>query len=263
MIEINKNKVELNRFPDGTLALRYYDNSPVQNIRWRYDGDEECMAIWYLVHHIRESYPLTEINLYLPYLPNARMDRVKNEDEVFTLKWFAKFINGLRFDRVWVTDPHSNVGIALLDRVSQEDIKPNVYGWVLNDIERGTHDTVLCFPDEGASKKYASMFPDYPHVFGIKHRDWRTGKILGLSITNEELVSGHQVLIVDDICSRGGTFMHTAAALKEAGATKVYLYVTHCENNIFNGDVLSSDLIEHVYTTDSIFRGSHPKITVL
>ena len=32
-------------------------------------------------------------------IPNARMDRVKKADEVFTLKWFADFINALHFCR--------------------------------------------------------------------------------------------------------------------------------------------------------------------
>jgi ribose-phosphate pyrophosphokinase len=61
------------------------------------------------------------------------------------------------------------------------------------------------------------------------------------------------VLIVDDICSRGGTFVHTAKALKDAGAANVYLYITHCERTIFNGEIFSSGLIEKVFTTNSIF----------
>lgn len=43
---------------------------------------------------------------------------------------------------------------------------------------------------------------------------------------NEEIVKERNVLIVDDICSRGGTFYHAANALKEAGAKNIYLYVT-------------------------------------
>ena len=67
---------------------------------------------------------------------------------------------------------------------------------------------------------------------------------------------------MDDICSRGGTFTHTAAALKSAGAKGIYLYVTHCENTIFNGSVLTDGMITQVFTTDSIYRGKHERITV-
>ena len=79
---------------------------------------------------------------------------------------------------------------------------------------------------------------------------------------NKELVKGSNVLIVDDICSRGGTFYHSAKALKEAGANKIYLYITHCENTILEGEVLMSGLIEKVYTTNSIFTKEHEKIEV-
>ena len=101
------------------------------------------------------------------------------------------------------------------------------------------------------------------YIFGIKHRDWRSGKIERLELTTPERVMGRTVLIVDDICSRGGTFTHTAAALREAGAKAIYLYVTHCENTIFKGSVLTDGMIQHVFTTNSIYRGEHEMVTVL
>jgi ribose-phosphate pyrophosphokinase len=70
---------------------------------------------------------------------------------------------------------------------------------------------------------------------------------------NPDEVKGKDVLIVDDICSRGGTFFHSAKALKAAGANKIYLYVTHLETTVFNGELLNSGLVEKIYTTNSIF----------
>lgn len=261
MIYIDGKLVEQKHFPDHTLSIRLadYDKSGLI-IRWKYDSDEECMVLWNIVHHIRSHTPETEIVLELPYIPNARMDRVKNEDEIFTLKWFAEFINTLDFDRVVVSDPHSNVATALIDRVvvcGVADDVIHVLAWI------GDDQTVLCYPDEGATKKYAEQLQGFPYVFGIKYRDWRTGKIESLALNNAEIVQGKTVLIVDDICSRGGTFMHTATALKNAGAGKVYLYVTHCENTIFDGEIIKSDLIEQVFTTSSIYRGEDKKVTVL
>lgn len=61
----------------------------------------------------------------------------------------------------------------------------------------------------------------------------------------------------------GGTFTFTAKALKEAGANEVYLYVTHCENTIHSGTVLTDGLIRHVFTTDSIYRGNSEKISLI
>ena len=71
------------------------------------------------------------------------------------------------------------------------------------------------------------------------------------------------ILIVDDICSRGGTFTRAAELLKNAGAKEIFLYVSHCEATIFRGNILTDGLISHVFTTDGIFRGKHDKVTVV
>ena len=99
------------------------------------------------------------------------------------------------------------------------------------------------------------MINDMPYAFGIKKREWATGKILGLDIMNAELVKGKNVLIIDDICSRGGTFLHSAKALKAAGANRIFLYVTHAEKTMVEGEMYNDlDLVERIYTTDSIFN---------
>ena len=128
-------------------------------------------------------------------------------------------------------------------------------------------DTILFFPDEGSVKRYSSL-PKYcgPYAFGIKRRNWLTGAIEGLDIVGDtEKIKGRNILIVDDICSKGGTFYHSASKLKELGASNIYLYVTHCENSIYDGELLKNNgLIEKIYTTDSILTNTEsPKIELV
>ena len=112
-------------------------------------------------------------------------------------------------------------------------------------------------------KRYSGLVNE-PYAFGIKKRNWETGTIEGLDVAGAvDLIKGKDILIVDDICSRGGTFLHSAKKLKELGANDIYLYVSHCENTILEGDLLNGDLIKKVYTTDSIFTKEHEKIEVL
>ena len=91
---------------------------------------------------------------------------------------------------------------------------------------------------------------------------WRTGEIKGLNVVGEIPKESFDVLIVDDISSYGGTFYFSALKLKELGAKKIYLYITHCENSILEGKLLQEDLIEHIYTTNSLLSKQHEKITV-
>ena len=265
MITVNGRLVDATVFPDGTSSLRFpYTGSSIYRVLWRYDDEKEWVTLWNIVHHIRSKVKDAAMYLELPYVPNARMDRVKNDDEVFTLKWFAEFLNSMNFERVLIDDPHSDVCMALIDRAVQNSIIPKIVKAEAYILENFYPDAKLiyCYPDNGASKKYSSII-DGEYVYGVKHRDWRSGAITGFELVGKDAVKDRPVLIVDDICSRGGTFMHTARALREAGAKNVFLYVTHCENTIYAGEILTTDLIDHVFTTDSIYRGDHEKITVI
>jgi ribose-phosphate pyrophosphokinase len=201
----------------------------------------------------------------MPYIPNARMDRVKNIEDVFTLKYFAEILNSLEFDEVMVLDPHSSVSEALINNLQTRPIaiKCNILRSMIDRTEKDRKGLVMFYPDEGAMKRYSGMV-NLPYAFGIKKRNWETGQIEGLDVAGAvDQIAGKDILIVDDICSRGGTFYHSAKKLKELGAKDIYLYVSHCENTILEGELLKGDLIKKVYTIDSIFTKSHEKIEVL
>ncbi len=276
MIKVNDEIVKIEHFPDGTPKINVnvlmieekpYDGSNWIDIDWFYESDNELFYLFLIKKHLEENFVNVCYGLHMPYIPNARMDRVKNDDEVFTLKYFCDFINSLNFDCIWILDPHSYVSAALLNNVVVETPE----GYVLQAIKQlgegqpdmnSTDDWMLFYPDEGAMKRYSTNLP-YKYAFGIKKRNWETGKIEGLDVAGcVDKIKDKIILIVDDICSRGGTFYHSAKKLKELGAKEIYLYITHCENTIFEGELLTSGLIEKVYTTNSIFTKEHEKIEV-
>lgn len=266
MIRINNKKVGINYFPDGTLLLKeavtdvlstdqktINDKSAEIEIRWNYENNEELLAVYFLTKHIQAA-GYHNLILNMPYIPNARQDRVKNPEDVFTLKYFAELINSLDFMEVRVLDAHSNVSLALIDRVKQ-DTPQKYIEKVIGEIEQKNGKKPLMFyPDEGAGKRYSGMIA-LPYCFGIKNRDWNTGEIKSLSVAGgTELIAGSDVLIVDDICSYGGTFVHSAEALAALGAKDIYLFVSHCEENALKGKLCECTRIRQIYTTDSIFQ---------
>ena len=256
MIKVNDIAITPGNFPDGTLMVKFDPNQIDQDTReiwmeWTYENDAELFTLICIKRHLESHFYDTSYFLYLPYIPHARMDRVKKEEDVFTLKYFCEVINSLHFSAVYVCDAHSNVSLALLDNVIQEPIEENIQA----SIEKSGAEA-LFFPDEGAMKRYSDM-ATLPFAFGMKKRDWSTGQILGLDLIGAENIAGKKVLIVDDICSYGGTFARAAKALREAGAAAVYLYITHCEDNIHKGDIFKDGIIECVYTTNSIYSGKN------
>lgn len=277
MIQLNEHIIGNDRFPDGTLLMKLpFSPKPSNEIRWHYENDAELFKLICLVKTMREMYKGVRIDLFMPYLPNARQDRVKNPEDVFTLKYFCEIINSLEFDTVFVTDVHSNVGLALLDRV--REIKP--WGCIHNALTKITfmetgdvmHEAreecyknlLLFYPDEGAMKRYSGEM-GMPYIFGVKDRDWKTGQIKRLNLAGDvSMIEGKNILIIDDICSKGGTFYYAAKELKEAGAANIYLYVTHCENTIYEGELLKEDsLIKHIFTTNSLLTAPNEKMTIV
>lgn len=280
MIKVGDKKIEVKHFPDGTQMLFdcNVDDFPRKygyyNIYWHYESDEELITIYYLVCHIHKSWPGSSINLYMPYIPNARMDRTKNPGEVFTLKYFANIINGLHFAKVFVLDPHSDVSVALIDNVrviSPEDYIEKVFYMMRNDAHiDDKKDIVIYFPDAGAYKRYKDLkcfSPQFTKVYGHKVRDWSTGKITGLDIVDENNKSlengsleGKYVLMIDDIISYGGTMYYSATKLKDLGAKEIFAYATHVEPKSLwdpeKGTFMKclGVIVNKLYTTNSIYN---------
>lgn len=267
MIKVNGKIVEKKLFPDGTFSTKLsseFADKEKTIITWLYSEDSEFVLLMFITKHLKNM-GVKNIELYMPYIPNARLDRVKSEEDIFTLKYFAQAINDLGFDQVRVLDPHSYVSEALIERI-KIDVPNAMIEKVLNKIATENNvdekEITMFYPDEGAMKRYCGNFNN-PFAFGIKKRDWKSGDILGLEVSGEtDRIKGKNILIIDDICSKGGTFYHSAKKLKELGAGNIYLYISHCENTILKGDVLTSGLVERVYTTNSIFNETNEKITV-
>lgn len=248
MIRIGNIVIDQHSYPDNTLLMHLPEQLENGLVIWNYENDAELFSIIC----IRKHYKHLPLSLYMPYCPHARMDRVKSGTDVFTLKYFCETINDLEFAVVYIEDPHSSVCEALLNNVQVVSAQNHIESVVEKIADP---DLVMCYPDEGAMKRYSGMVSK-PYSFGVKRRNWEDGKIEGLDLMHPEVVKNKNVLIVDDICSRGGTFYHTAKALKAAGAKDVYLYVTHCEMTIFNGDLISSGFVRKIFTTNSIFPGN-------
>lgn len=268
---VKANHYEISSFPDGTPLIKKDLHAQLSNdvvdIVWTFESMAELPTVVMIAKDAKARGAATQ--LFMPYIPNARMDRGYHDEDVFTLKWFANEINQCGFSRVVVFDPHSDVAPALIEHC---EVHTPINE--LCEIIENTSPDVIYFPDTGAMKRYEDTAhwalkhtgKDARIIHGDKKRDWATGKILGLDIVGE-VKPGEKVLMVDDICSYGGTMFYSAKKLKELGAGDIDMYVSHCENSILDqerGHLFDDpELIHMVYTTDSIFTGKHDKITVL
>lgn len=168
-----------------------------------------------------------DVTLVIPNFPGARQDRRNFDGDVlFSAKYYARIVNSVGFKNVHVLDPHSDVVPALLDRCVVTNVGMILQYAGLNGDSGffGDYAAVVA-PDAGAAKRAGVMAKQLgvPVVQAWKKRDTATGKLTGFGM--EEIPESH-VLVVDDMCDGGGTFLGLADVLDSDGHS-ADLYVTH------------------------------------
>jgi len=171
--------------------------------------------------------------LRLDYIPYARQDRVAVIGDCVSLRVFARLVNDLNIRKVYLYDPHSIVSETLFDRaivVTQVELF-----WEYFDIKRARGRRYhLVAPDVGAAKKTEALAKVYKPVSIIqcsKIRDPENGEIIGCEVpVNAKVAPTDDLVIVDDICDGGRTFIEIARKLRENSVTKksrIILVVSH------------------------------------
>ena len=173
------------------------------------------------------------IELVIPYFPYARQDRVCTFGESFAVKVMANMINAMEFKKVTISDPHSDVTPALInnvDVIDQASLARYNVSSVLKTNGASEKDWVVVAPDAGASKKSEklAMELEVPCYQALKTRDPATGQLSGFRYCGEASdIEGKHIIVPDDICDGGGTFIGLGKVLKELKPASMTLYITH------------------------------------
>lgn len=260
MIKINGREIEVKEFPNKETRYSIEDieaaiatNKFSININFKFEDNKTLMDLFFINAYLEDKHSERLVSLLIRYMPYSRMDR-ENDDYLFTLKYTVDFIERMSFDYIIVYEPHSSVTEELFTTKIIPVMASNSLLLALkDDINFNIKKDVIVYPDAGAMSRYKS---DDGSLFlmGKKHRNFTTGRIESLTISGDKVEKGFRAIIVDDLCSYGGTFMWTASILKEMGAGEIYLVAAHAEESIFLGDIFKTDLITAVYTTDSILN---------
>ncbi len=225
----------IKKYPSGELKIE----KDYGNIFYLQDSDSILAFLLSLPE-------LSFTRVTIPYLPFAREDKIV-EDRVFTLKAFCDYMNYHRRGAI-LYDVHSDVSLALLNNVEHIEQYTIVNdNFVLEGID------YLISPDLGAAKKTQKLsdITGIPMLQCTKKRNPQTGQLSSFELlANSSLLENKTVLVVDDICDGGGTFIEVSKLLP-ASCTK-FLYVTH---GLFTKglDVLRP-YYKEVWTTNTIKR---------
>ena len=261
-------------FPSGeTKFTQQWVPDQEQNlIKWfpmqEGGGDEEFYYISVIAFDLQEAAPDAKNILWMEFIPNARLDKPRGKDGNLLPgnEYNARFINALGFSRVYGVEPHSDE----FEKKYRNAVSVFPTATALVDVRnslRTNRNIQWVFPDKGAFERYKSQLPgvneDDIIVIG-KHRT--DGVIDKTEIESGSPRSGYDLVIVDDLCSRGGTFYGAAQNLQAAGADgDIYLVISHLEPNVFRGQLLDDDSpIKRIFVcTKSLGEFPHSRITYL
>lgn len=250
-IYINNQEVKRFKFPGGECHVQIDPEKIEQEVHLAaiLKSSDDIISLLLTVDAIRRIKNDAKIFLTIPYFPYARQDRVCNSGEPLSVKVIANLINNLNCVSVSVIDPHSDVTPALLDHCKIKTMADIIKNSLLSEFITKNNITLVS-PDAGAQKKVMHVSKSLTAenetvdlIFANKVRDVKTGKIIETEVPNN--VSADSFIILDDICDGGSTFIALGKKLKQGGAKKLFLYVTH---GIFsNGLDVFRESFDHVF----------------
>lgn len=225
MIKLNGMEIKPTIFPDGTSQVWKVGIFDVQrpknyefNIEWDFENEAEIFHILQL-HNLINSVSARGVNLIIKYLPYGRQDKFVSNETTFALNTFKRILSSFHFNKIEVLDAHNPKSLpeSWINLIPNERIK---------EVTNESKSTIICFPDYGASQRGYST-SNLPLFTLDKKRDQTTGEIIGLKCDLPLDLTGHKVLILDDICDGGRTFIEAKKVLDCMGADEVNLYTTH------------------------------------
>lgn len=243
-------KYQIQKFPDGqnNLVVNPYSVAEIKTImetnrlsiqiNSRLNNWLDLELIVCAVASLR-ILKVKEIHLYVPYILGARSDRkFEIGGNRYIKDVIAPILNSLKFKSVTCYDPHSYV---LENCINNFESKTNVnlVKWATLDLygpisEKGpdsNYPCILVSPDAGASHKIYKLAEQIGYKGDIitcsKERDTE-GK-LTKTIVPVLPYTDKDIIIIDDICDGGTTFINIAKIIKdiEGFNCKIYLIITH------------------------------------
>jgi len=237
----------VNKYPDGSQYVTIDQYSEYLDFRIT-----NYNVLWTL-NQIKDicDYNKKSLNIFIPSLIDAQADRRFNINESSGLKLVCKFINSLNFKTVSIFHPHNpEVVEALIDGVNIID-NSEFIRYTLKEIK--SNNLMLLSTDAGGFKpliKLADKLKWLGETFSAsKSRKYEDGKSKLIQQVDKEDFKGSDILIVDDLCVNGGTFLGLAKLLKERNCGKLYLAVSHL--TVEQPNSLLFSLFDKVFTTNS------------
>lgn len=251
-------KYTITTYPDGGQYVRITNTSNIC-FTYRINNYSDLFMLksikdaWDSMHSLSPK----PLHVCIPCMFQQQHDRRFNENESHELKLVCEFINSCNFATVEIFHPHNESAIsAILSNVMFTSTK-NYYRRVFDDLRN--HNVFINAPDKPApillstdagSFKWVNKIAEEYKLDLYAANKMREKDKLTQRIECQDF-KGQDIIIFDDLCVYGGTFVGLAKMLKERNCGKLFLVVSHI--TVKNPNKELENLFDRVYTTNSKF----------
>ncbi len=246
---IQLGKAHIETFPDGEIGVRILESVRgkevfvMQSIARH--PNSYLMELLILIDAMKRA-SARSINIVIPYYGYARQDRRGSAREPITAKLVADLLQKAGVTRVLTMDLHTEQVQGFFDIPVDNLYAKSAMIKAIENMHLG--DLIVVTPDVG-SIKLARSYADALKVdLAIVVKRRANAKEVKMTALIGD-VKGRTVLLVDDMCSTGGTLCSAAKACKDAGAKRVFAAVTH---GLFVGEDWQENAIEKMVVSNTI-----------
>ncbi|MEM2112021.1 MAG: ribose-phosphate diphosphokinase [Candidatus Bathyarchaeia archaeon] len=257
-------KVGTKRFPDGEFYFKFDEKifgEDLLIVQSLYPSqDIHAMELFLMLQTARDL-GAESIKVFVPYLAYSRQDERYLEGECLSSAMIAEIIEQLGADVLYTVDIHNE---KVLKRYKIPVYNLTASGELAKYfVAKNLKDPIVIAPDaeELAARRarYAANMINADYDFLEKERNRKTGEII--TFKKEIDVKGRDAIIIDDIISTGKTAANAANILKNQGARRVFVGVSHA---LLLGDslkLLKDSGVDEIVGTDSV-ANEYAKVSV-
>lgn len=219
-------RVHVGRFADGEISVRIEENvrgNDVFIVQPTNPPADNVMELLLLVDAARRA-SAARITVVMPYYGYSRQDRKDQPRVPIGAKLVANMIVTAGADRVLGVDFHQHQLQGFFDIPVDHLYAMPVF--VSHFRRKNLVDPVIVAPDVGSAKMARGFAKRLDAALAIIDKRRPAPNVSEVvNVVGE--VAGHPCIMVDDMIDTAGTVSEAARAIKQLGATEVYVCATH------------------------------------